>query len=89
MRLDTAIRTAGLILALAAAGPALAHSQGHQGHAHGKAKTAQGRTITCPVMKSNIPISKAIKVVHKGKTYYVCCKRCIAKVKTGRYRPNG
>lgn len=33
--------------------------------------------IQCPVMKTwFVPNEKSDKIVHKGKTYYFCCKGC-------------
>ena len=44
-------------------------------------------TITCPVLKQKVAKSKAIKVVHKGKTYYVCCDSCADQIKSGKFKP--
>jgi YHS domain-containing protein len=36
--------------------------------------------VTCPVMGSTFPKSKAVATKeYKGKTYYLCCKSCIGK----------
>ena len=50
------------------------------------AKDDKEEMITCPVLKQKVPKSKAIKVVHNGKTYYVCCDSCADQIKKGKYK---
>jgi YHS domain-containing protein len=50
------------------------------------AKSAKEEMITCPVLKQKVPKSKAIKVVHNGKTYYVCCDSCAEQIKSGKFK---
>jgi len=45
---------------------------------------AQGKPVTCPVTRLDIPSAKVAvaKKVYKGKTYYFCtmnCKKCFDK----------
>ena len=43
-----------------------------------KAK-AGDEMVTCPVMGTTFPKSKAVATrEYKGKTYYLCCKSCIS-----------
>jgi hypothetical protein len=49
-----------------------------------KVTTKKGGTemITCPIMHSKVPKSKAIKVTAaNGKSTYVCCKGCVDAAK--------
>jgi hypothetical protein len=50
-----------------------------------KAKTAKKTAdpmITCPIMHTKVPMSKAIKVTAaNGKSTYVCCKMCVDAAK--------
>jgi len=50
------------------------------------AKNDKEEMIVCPVLKQKIPKSKAIKVVHNGKTYYVCCDSCAEQIKSGKFK---
>jgi YHS domain-containing protein len=50
------------------------------------AKGDKEETITCPVLKQKVLKSKAIKVVHNGKTYYVCCDSCAEQIKNGKFK---
>ena len=50
------------------------------------AKGDKEETIICPVLKQKVPKSKAIKVVHNGKTYYVCCDSCAEQIKSGKFK---
>jgi YHS domain-containing protein len=43
-------------------------------------------TVICPVLKQKVAKSKAIKVVHNGKTYYVCCDSCAEQIKSGKFK---
>jgi YHS domain-containing protein len=53
----------------------------------GETKGDKEEMIVCPVLKQKIPKKKAIKVVHGGKTYYVCCDTCAEKIKSGKFKP--
>ena len=50
------------------------------------AKGEKEETIICPVLKQKVPKNKAIKVVHNGKTYYVCCDSCAEQIKSGKFK---
>jgi len=50
------------------------------------AKSDKDEMITCPVLKQKVLKSKAIKVVHNGKTYYVCCDSCADQIKKGKFK---
>ena len=50
------------------------------------AKGDKEDTVTCPVLKQKVAKSKAIKVVHNGKTYYVCCDSCADQIKSGKFK---
>ena len=50
------------------------------------AKNEKDEMITCPVLKQKVLKSKAIKVVHNGKTYYVCCDSCADQIKKGKFK---
>ena len=50
------------------------------------AKNDKEEMVVCPVLKQKIPKSKAIKVVHNGKTYYVCCDSCAEQIKRGKVK---
>jgi YHS domain-containing protein len=50
------------------------------------AKSQKDEMITCPVLKQKVLKSKAIKVVHNGKTYYVCCDSCADQIKKGKVK---
>jgi YHS domain-containing protein len=50
------------------------------------AKGDKEETVTCPVLKQKVAKSKAIKVVHNGKTYYVCCDSCADQIKSGKVK---
>jgi YHS domain-containing protein len=50
------------------------------------AKSDKEETVTCPVLKQKVAKSKAIKVVHNGKTYYVCCDSCADQIKSGKFK---
>jgi YHS domain-containing protein len=50
------------------------------------AKGAKDEMIVCPVLKQKVLKSKAIKVVHNGKTYYVCCDSCAEQIKSGKFK---
>jgi YHS domain-containing protein len=50
------------------------------------AKSEKDEMITCPVLKQKVLKSKAIKVVHNGKTYYVCCDSCADQIKKGKFK---
>ena len=50
------------------------------------AKGDKDETIICPVLKQKVLKSKAIKVVHNGKTYYVCCDSCAEQIKSGKFK---
>lgn len=50
------------------------------------AKGEKEATVTCPVLKQKVAKSKAIKVVHNGKTYYVCCDSCADQIKSGKFK---
>jgi YHS domain-containing protein len=50
------------------------------------AKNDKEEMVVCPVLKQKIPKSKAIKVVHNGKTYYVCCDSCAEQIKSGKVK---
>jgi YHS domain-containing protein len=52
----------------------------------GSALAAKEETVTCPVLKQKVAKSKAIKVVHNGKTYYVCCDSCADQIKSGKFK---
>jgi YHS domain-containing protein len=49
-------------------------------------KGAKEETVTCPVLKQKVAKSKAIKVVHNGKTYHVCCDSCADQIKSGKFK---
>jgi hypothetical protein len=69
------VLTAGLVLALFAAGPANASKK-----APTKAKNSG--IVTCPIMKHEFAKGKGIPVkTQSGKTVYVCCKQCVAAAK--------
>ena len=36
---------------------------------------------SCPVLGTTMPKSQMIKVVYKGKSYYLCCQDCVPKFK--------
>jgi len=50
------------------------------------AKSDKEEMVICPVLKQKVPKSKAIKVVHNGKTYYVCCDSCAEQIKSGKFK---
>jgi YHS domain-containing protein len=50
------------------------------------AKGDKEEMVTCPVLKQKVAKSKAIKVVHNGKTYYVCCDSCADQIKSGKVK---
>jgi YHS domain-containing protein len=50
------------------------------------AKGDKEEMVTCPVLKQKVTKSKAIKVVHNGKTYYVCCDSCADQIKSGKVK---
>ena len=50
------------------------------------AKSDKEEMVICPVLKQKVPKSKAIKVVHNGKTYYVCCDSCAELIKSGKFK---
>jgi YHS domain-containing protein len=50
------------------------------------ARNDKEEMVVCPVLKQKIPKSKAIKVVHNGKTYYVCCDSCAEQIKSGKFK---
>jgi YHS domain-containing protein len=50
------------------------------------AKDAKDEMIVCPVLKQKVLKSKAIKVVHNGKIYYVCCDSCAEQIKNGKFK---
>jgi YHS domain-containing protein len=50
------------------------------------AKSDKEEMVTCPVLKQKVAKSKAIKVVHNGKTYYVCCDSCADQIKSGKFK---
>ena len=50
------------------------------------AKGDKDEMVTCPVLKQKVDKSKAIKVVHNGKTYYVCCDSCAEQIKSGKVK---
>jgi len=50
------------------------------------AKAEKEETVVCPVLKQKVPKSKAIKVVHNGKTYYVCCDSCAEQIRSGKFK---
>lgn len=50
------------------------------------AKNDKEAMIVCPVLHQKIQKSKAIKVVHNGKTYYVCCDTCAEKIRSGKFK---
>lgn len=50
------------------------------------AKNDKEETIICPVLHQKVLKSKAIKVVHNGKTYYVCCDTCAEKIRSGKFK---
>jgi YHS domain-containing protein len=50
------------------------------------AKSDKEETVICPVLKQKVAKSKAIKVVHNGKTYYVCCDSCADQIKSGKFK---
>jgi hypothetical protein len=69
------VMTAGLVLALSTAGPAIASKKA-------PTKAKNGGMVTCPIMKTKVAKAKAIPVkTQSGKTVYVCCKQCIAAAK--------
>lgn len=60
------------------------------GHSHPEAPAAQAAAVVqivevnnkiCPVMGNEIKAGEAIKVVHEGKIYNLCCSGCVAKFK--------
>jgi YHS domain-containing protein len=50
------------------------------------AKSVKDEMVICPVLKQKVLKSKAIKVVHNGKTYYVCCDSCAEQIKSGKFK---
>lgn len=50
------------------------------------AKGGKEETVTCPVLRQKVAKSKAIKVVHNGKTYFVCCDSCAEQIKSGKFK---
>ncbi len=50
------------------------------------AKGGKEETVVCPVLKQKVAKSKAIKVVHNGKTYYVCCDSCAEQIRSGKFK---
>jgi YHS domain-containing protein len=50
------------------------------------AKDSKEATVVCPVLKQKVAKSKAIKVVHNGKTYYVCCDSCAEQIRSGKFK---
>jgi len=50
------------------------------------AKNDKEEMIVCPVLHQKIAKSKAIKVVHNGKTYYVCCDSCAEQIRSGKFK---
>ncbi len=50
------------------------------------AKSDKDETVVCPVLHQKVLKSKAIKVVHNGKTYYVCCDSCAEQIRSGKVK---
>lgn len=50
------------------------------------AKGDKEETVVCPVLHQKVLKSKAIKVVHNGKTYYVCCDSCADQIRSGKFK---
>jgi YHS domain-containing protein len=50
------------------------------------AKGDKEEMVVCPVLHQKVPKSKAIKVVHNGKTYYVCCDSCAEQIRSGKFK---
>ena len=49
------------------------------------AKGVKEEMVVCPVQHQKVPKSKAIKVVHNGNTYYVCCDSCAEQIRSGKF----
>jgi len=45
-------------------------------------QTEIGKTVTCPVMNSKFDVGEKTPVIdYKGKSYYLCCDRCVEDFK--------
>ena len=80
MRIARSLALTGSLLVTAAA------MSGATTKAKTPTKKADNSIITCPIMHSKVAKSKAIKVVHNGKTYYVCCDSCADQIKSGKFK---
>jgi YHS domain-containing protein len=50
------------------------------------AKGDKEEMVTCPVLKQKFKKGTGVKVVHNGKTYYVCCDVCAEQIKSGKVK---